>query len=238
MKKEVLVMLRKRICFTMAILCIVMLTFTLVEVRTDYTMSNNYAVLDNGFSMLSFTSFYLVGESSWLATVIGLCSIFQLIAGVVAIGLSLVGYKSKKLGNSEIAIIIITAISTVLYMVEGILFRGQIIADLNVATYNVQRIKTYAYFPVIIAVLLLGGYILVSILEEKKGKENYPAVKGNVAEEKKESLESKKAPIYESKKEIKNLDDKVKVIKQYKELLDVGAITQEEFDAIKKNILL
>ena len=204
--------------------------FTLIGMAFNLTQMKNfreiekqipYVYHDNGFNILDFES-DLIGDSNeygWVPKLLGAFNLIQLLACVVAIGLVILSFlvaKDKKRVFNIIAIIIGVFFS-LLYMIEGAVYTSKY-NDLMGENY----FETVSFVPLIIVAVAVIAYIAVAKL----------FVVGNT-EEVKEVQNS--APTATAAPVAKKID--VEQIKQLKELLDMGAITQEEYDEKKKEIL-
>lgn len=201
-----------------ALLCILMLCFSTMYASKDASKFL-YPDADNGFVWMSFESNIAYG-SDWesFAVLLGTISIFQLIFGIVATVMVIINFCTGKPTRKNKGIIIVGFISMLLYAIEGIVYNK---VYCNIMNYKSEYFATVAYIPLVIGLVLVAGLSLL----EKFIKETQVTC-SDVAI-------SKSVPnIVQS-----NESDTIKNLAQYKELLDKGIITQEEFDLKKKQLL-
>ena len=197
------------------------MAFSLTQMKDfrEYEKYSHYVYHDNGFNLLDFDSDMVGGDYDWVPELLGAFNLIQLLACIVAIGLVISSFliaKNKKSTFNTIAVIIGVFFS-LLYMIEGVTYTS--IFNKQV---DGEYFETFSYVPLIIVAVAVVAYIAVAKL----------FVVGNT-EEVKEVQSS--APTATVEPVTKKLD--VVQIKQLKELLDMGAITQEEYDEKKKEIL-
>lgn len=211
------------IAIFIALFTLIGMAFNLIQIKNFREFEKNYPYTyhDNGFNILDFKS-DLIGDSyeyGWIPKLLGAFNLIQLLACVVAIGLVILSFlvaKDKKRVINIIAIIIGVFFS-LLYMIEGAVYTSKY-NDLMEENY----FETVSFVPLIIVAVAVVAYIAVAKL----------FVVGNTEEVKEVQ---KYAPTTTAAPVAKKVD--VEQIKQLKELLDMGAITQEEYDEKKKEIL-
>ena len=213
MKEKVLYYSKKAIFAVIAIMTLLTLCFTLLKLDARIY---GYSFKENGFNLLDFDSKF----TDWAGTVYGILSIIELVVAVSVIVLSVINFFTDKfkLGNIIIACAISVAVA---YMVEGIVFK---------AVYNKYQgdgllddyLSTAAFVPMILQTVFVASYIVVNAIL-KINKSNVGVAKTEVVA----SLEPEK----------KNNLSVLEELKKWKELLDMGVITQDEFDIKKKELL-
>jgi len=220
---------KKIICATIALFGILTLLFSLLTIDIG-----NESYSETGFAFISFNSRFVnsIEEYQWLTTFLGICSIIELIAAIAMIFLAFYSFVKKDAEDFEKIIIIVVLLISILYTVEGIIFKSLVsnVVGEGIDTY----IETASFVPLIINCVLTASYIFVNAvfsnennstpLEESDKKEN--------EEEKEEKTEKK-----EKQNDIHNASNAIELLKQYKELFDMGIITQEEFEEKKKQLL-
>ena len=103
---------------------------------------------------------------------------------------------------------------------------GYWVQGLGVLNSNITSGTTFAYIPLIIACLIFAGYVICTIMI----KDSSADAQSNV----------RKTQENEQNANSNSLADKKQVaemLKTYKDLLDTGVITQEEFDREKEKLL-
>lgn len=206
---------------------IIIALLTLIGMAFNLTQAEDYKDIEkiplsadwhaSGFSMLKFESDLIPsGDFEWGNAVLGVLNLLHLLSCIIAIGLVIASFivaKDKKKLFNIIAIVISVAFS-VLYMIEGIVFT-------TICGDEWQyEFKTIAFVPLILVAVFVAIYFIVDKMYVVDGAEGGKEV---------QSSEQASEPA------AKKVD--VVQLKQLKELLDMGAITQEEYDSKKKDIL-
>ena len=216
-----------RICkyaclFVVATFAILMLCFPTLRACKEASLYL-YPDADSGFVWLTFESNISYG-SDWDAYkgMLGLISILQLMIGISAIALSIVFFfvAPSKEDRALYPILFVSLGSMFLYMLEGIIYKN---IYCEIMGYKESYFTTDTYIPFIIGALATVGFFVVSKVVRSKKAEEAP----------KKEQQAYTANSQNFVSEERGVD----LIKKYKELLDAGVITQEEFDAKKKEIL-
>lgn len=218
MKKQLVGMnlVTSLLVLAMAVFAVVGLS---IPVATEYSSLYYYSYETrtfNGFNTLLGDN-YLMDFSGAIAGVNWLLLISGLTCIVLA-ALAMCVFSAKTAGKAELAVVIIAIITAFLYMVEGIamvsLWRGG------------DGATTTAFVVFIIQALLLTAYFICRhYAETDENVSSLSAVQTSV-----QTQYVKTAPK-------SNMANAATELTKYKQLLDMGAITQEEFDAKKKELL-
>ena len=209
-----------------AVLCLIMLAFSTISLSDEFMDHLDYFKInpDNGFKWMTFDSNMLYGDQWDTAKVpIALLSIAQLVFGLCAIAIVAYNFVSKK-DDANNKIIIGGLASMTLYALEGIIVRSVYIS--GVSEKWTKHISTASYIPLIIGAILLAGYFAVlKYMPEDASTEFFPKTITSTAST------PKKMPSKLSENE------RIESLVKYKNLLEQGIITQEEFDTKKKELL-
>ncbi len=219
MTKQTKSLLKKIILLTLAIMTPLTLFFSVLKVRDgDYSLSYN------GFSFLDF-KYFRDGELFDIASTCGVFSIFQLLFSFIVIIKAIITFSSKSNYVEGKLIISFSLIVSVLYLIEGLIFKQRVISMLHVeGSYVDQYIKTFCFVPIIIqSVLSIAYCVITNYLPDTTVKTT--------------TVETPKTTTINPDTNDTTISDKFILLKQYKELFDTGVITQEEFDEKKKEIL-
>ena len=175
---------------------------------------------ENGFKWLTFDTNFMEGSDTWEYAQIplGIISIAQLVIGLAALGLVINGYIKGK-SSSQVKLFGMGFASLVLYTIEG--FVVQYFFGDEVGGLLSDYLTTYAYIPLIIGIVLVVAY--VAIQKAMPGAE----------------VEEAAAPAATAPKTASTLteEERITALAKYKDLLEKGIITQEEFDAKKSQLL-
>ena len=206
---------------TFALFCIIMLAFS-----TIYFSGGSYLVKpDNGFIWLTFDSNMLSGRTWDVAKIpIGIISIGQLILGLVAVGTVAYNFV-KKHDSSNKNIIIGGFASMTLYALEGIIVRAVYINEAgSFGSVVSDYLSTVSFIPLIIGVVTIVGYFVIDKYMPENSEINEDSIQTTA------SSTAKATPTISECERIESLT-------KYNDLLTKGIITQEEFDAKKKQLL-
>lgn len=208
---NVKILIKKIIVCLLAIMPFITLFFNLLSVGETQS---------SGYSMLGFSSPLLSKQYSWFAGILGIFSIFTLFAGGIGVFLSIKNFNSNKNDKTDVLVMFIALIVTVLYTIEGLVFKVIFNNQVSQETQDFLNVyaKTSSFIPLIIVVIFVAFYFFIPFLDK-------------ILKQSIEENESKNAEPIQSAKEL------AETLKQYKELLDSGIISQEEFDAKKKELL-
>ena len=216
--------LKKGIVAALALMSLLTLCFSLIKVDLPYYPS------ENGFDMLSFESDYISGDYKWGATMLGVCSVLELVFACIAICLSIFNFVKTKESKAINTGIVGGAIAVaVLYLVEGIVFKavlGSTVSGLK------EYLSTVAFVPMIIIGVFVVAYFLVAPIVGASSLGNENVENGEAIVVKKEKVSS----VVRSNQQTVEAQS-IENLKKYKDLLDMGVITQEEFEAKKKELL-
>ena len=207
------------ICAAMALMVVLGLLFNVIQLSNKGEVADH----DNGFTLLSFNSdFILVSAYNWGAIVCGVIDLLILLSGIVALILAAYSFvKINKESRFSLAIIIIAMVTSFLYMIEGIVFVS--ICKETYTTLLTKYLHTVSFVPFILQTVLLATYIACNKLIKCADDVTQPHQNA-----------TRTSPV---SSDIHQASNKIELLKQYKELLDNGVITQEEFDAKKKEWL-
>lgn len=201
-----------------AVFCLVMLAFPTLQ-ASSRVAELRYPESDSGFVWLTFDSNISYGND-WedFAIPLGLISIFQLLIGIAAIFATVLSFLNERFENIKKLVFGLGLGSMFLYAAEGIAYKA---VYCDIMNYDSKHFGTAAFVPLIIGVLMVVGHYLC--LQLLPGKE-IAVVKKTVKVADAASVDN-------------NGENVIALLTSYKELLDSGIITQEEFDAKKKQLL-
>lgn len=235
------------IAITIALLVLLALAFNLYTIESHYSRLESYSECGNNF--LDFTSSLpkvwgiegrnelgLVKNVNWIQIVDGFISHITLALGIVGLSLTipaLFAMEHEKARKVAKTIVILSLIVMFVYMVAGIATSVVIkysLLELWYDSYNSiieYSFGTDAFVPFI---LVLLSAIAFFILDSKL---KYTTRTGNekTADGKATGKAPKQSAVEESE------DEKIELIKHYYTLLQDGAITEDEYGAIKAKIL-
>ena len=219
MRLKVKKMILLSICAIMALMVVLGLLFNIIQLSNKGEIADH----DNGFTLLSFESdFILVKSYNWGAIVCGVINLLILLSGIVA--LILIAYSFVKINletRCPLAVIIIAMVTSFLYLVEGIAFLS--ICKETYTQLLTKYLHTVSFVPFILQTVLLIAYIVCNKFVKCADNEKPP-----------QPIGAKTSTV---NSDINQAANKIELLKQYKELFDSGVITQEEFDAKKKEWL-
>lgn len=244
------------IIFALGLMTLLTLCIPLIKVSDPWidqliSLYNlNTKTYDSGFTLLDFESDTDINKV--LALICGISSLLQLLLSIAAMILAVLSifiFDNARAKKILCGIAIPCLVFNGLYMIWGLVLNGfykylLIFEDGSWGlfssgdSYAFYEHKTYtlAYLGFILGALLFVAYIVCSLM-----------LKDDMAR-KETSRRASDVPIsatisYNSQDEKQQSDCLTQVnniaeaLKQYKELLDCGIITQEEFDEKKKSIL-
>ena len=172
---------------------------------------------DTGFSIMSFSSNlpFVERDASYVPIILGVFAYIQLFLGIATIIFGIMyiindNYIWKKIIQN---FMIIAVSFSAWYLVEGMLYTK------IMETINGANVKTLTWLAFLFCALIFIAYILC----EKLIKTSDEIIAGKNGEKRNLS--------------VKNIKNSIELIKQYKELLDSGIITEEEFNEKKKSLL-
>ena len=206
---------------------------TLLTLAIPFTRVSDLNLAESGFSLLDFSFDDIKGADDWMGSVIGVLSLFQLLISLTTMVLSALSifFFNENLRKRLLLGFTITCLAfTFLYMIIGIVAVS--VYDTYYLGYSVYfDTSTLAYLGFIFTLLLFVAFIVCDIvIKERSEGSAAPAVR---------PLRSATQPVALSPEEIRSehLKNVTDTLKQLKELLDAGILTQEEFDKKKKEVL-
>lgn len=215
------------ISLTSALFMLVALAFPLVKTNGGFYGYDYYLFphAENGFQLLDFKSLYMEGDYAFGSIIIGITSYLQLLSAVSLMALSVVSFfiPSNKMykicGIISIGVGVFFALT---YMIFGIVYS----AIINALFYE-KLFYTLSYIPFIITSAFLAGYIVCGKLLSDKSLLN-----NENGQNKTISAGGKEIDCGADREA-----DKIELLKKYKDLLDCGVITNEEFEDKKSKLL-
>lgn len=202
-----------------------------------------YGVLINGFSSLEFElPLGIYVDLDWYVIMVGTLSIIQIVISAIAILLPILYLclpKNHTLKNAVLAFDILCSIFSIVYMVEGIIFK------VLLEYWEYESAYTLAYINLIVMAIINVVLIIVDFVMKNKKKNELSlqndyvnqmfVCEFNNKEMVMHNFKQTQAINYESKlTEAQNL---YKVLKDFKMLLDENIITKEEYDYKKGQML-
>lgn len=202
-----------------------------------------YGVLINGFSSLEFElPLGIYVDLDWYVIMVGTLSIIQIVISAIAILLPILYLclpKNHTLKNAVLAFDILCSIFSIVYMVEGIIFK------VLLEYWEYESAYTLAYINLIVMAIINVVLIIVDFVMKNKKKNELPlqsdyvnqmfVCEYNNKEMVMHNFKQAQTINYESKLiEAQNL---YKVLKDFKMLLDENIITKEEYDYKKGQML-
>ena len=224
-KYSVSKIIRYSFLFIFAAFCIIMLTFSTMYASKEAS-ELIYPDADNGFVWLTFKSNISYG-SDWnsFKAPLGIISIFQLAFGIVALCTAIYNFLCSQKESLNRTIFIAGLSSMFLYALEGILYKN-IYCD--IMGYKTGFFATASFIPFIIgAVMVIAYYLCLKFLPQNITLNENNEKTDNIANE------SSAISTIDSSSEIKKLE----LLTKYKELNSQGILSDEEFDAKKKQLL-
>lgn len=212
MKRSIRQVVLLIICTAMALAVILGLLFNVIGIKGQNLDAQN------GFILLSFSKTFLANQA--YSGFFGIINTLMLVGGITSIILVILSFLGKGRSYFQLIVIIIAMTAGVLYLMEGCVIVSLPKEDFLKISYAIyaQNLYTASYFPLIIQSALLIAYLICN-----KCIRDIP-----FSERKKEIVASN---------EFRTMTERVTLLKQYKELFDGGVITQEEFEAKKKELL-
>lgn len=219
MERDVKKLILLAICGLMALMTILGLIFNVIYMSFNGKIDG----ATSGFNLLAFDQNELLEDSNGFIIFSGILNMFILFSGVCATIMVFIAFLDNSRSMLSQKIIPIALVSSIAYLLEGIIFKilcKKEWAEIGLEDYT-RYFHTASFIPFIIQSILLMAY--------NGCKKHLPCI----------PIKSRSAvniDIVQSN-EIRNLSDKATLLKQYKDLLDNGVITQEEFDLKKKELL-
>lgn len=238
---------------------------TLCGLAAALVSQNYYGIstfADTGFSVMGFWTFFIEdGGFEWATTLMGVFAILQLVVAVATLVLSVLAllvFKGKTAYGICKSFIITCFCFLIWYMIEGIVYS-------SIAGGYYIGLTTLAYVPLIFGVLLFVAYfVCVKMLPEKPLRKQagadgagqaaphgaqpqyaVPAQQYSASAQPQQygmpaqpqSAVPAPAPAPSVSTVGAEMAECAKLLVKYKELLDQGVITQEEFDTLKAELL-
>ena len=202
-------------------LLLVSLAIPLITATFDSIGAIKYS--DTGFKMLGFKfSLPAIDDNEFIIAILllGFFAYLQLFLSLAIITIGIIEFfiKNEKLDKTAFILMIAGISLSFWYMIEGIIYSTM---------YQSMVWKTTASTSTWIAFLLCALSFIAYILCKYLIKEEYilPADHPN------SNLNKNNTAM------VRNSINNITLLKQYKELLDEGVITQEEFDEKKKTLI-
>lgn len=230
-KQKIFSLIKSGIIALLAFMSLMTLSFSLITIS-----SGSVFYSDTGFSMLDFESQLITYDYEFGAVLLGLMSLTMLLASLAAMGLSVFNFilKDHKI-MFDIIVLIITGVIAVTYMFMGIIYVAVFVESYGTSLY--AKVTTACYVPLILDLLIFGGYIaadkvFATIIKNDQERAQVAPVQATPVQQ----VVATTAPVQPIEK-VENKQDNIELLKKYKELLDDEIITKEEFDAKKKQLL-
>ena len=201
---------------------------------------------DIGFTYFGVTSNLFDSSYERLIPIGGVFNILQMLVGLAAIVLSVSGllaFDAKKAKKLNMLFMIFCLIMLLWYLFEGIFFSelndgSRLIPGFGRSSVNVT---TNAYIPIIFGVLLFVAYFVCAsqlpqtVLHRTRAAQGQPVQQPYYGAPVPPQQAAPQPALQPSAAD--SMEEKVKILTQYKQLLDSGILTQEEFDKLKAETL-
>lgn len=207
-----------------------LLTLSIPLLKVDYPILSVMSIYESGFTLLDLES--TVGIDNEMAIACGVFSLVQLLLSIAAMIFAVVCiFMFNKSTTKKImrGFAISCFVFIVFYMAWGFAFIG-------IYRYWHSPVYTRAYIGFIVGAILFTAYIICT----KKLKDDTSQNKKTAKTSDVDSEVTNTATNNAAKQHPNNITQAsiiAEALKQYKELLDCGIITQEEFDKKKREIL-
>lgn len=216
------------IAFAMGIVTLCGLAAALCGGETYY----GYYLTENGFTLMGFQSYIIQDSFVWAISLIGAFAILQLLVAIATLVLSVLAllvFKGKTSYTICKAFVSTCFAFLIWYMIEGIVY------------ILIAGGSMLAYVPLIFGVLLfVAFFVCAKKVPEKPLRRSVPY--GAYAGQPYMGQPYYGAPVPPQQaapqpSAADSMEEKVKLLTQYKQLLDSGIFTQEEFDKLKAETL-
>lgn len=220
------------IAFAMGIVTLCGLAAALCGGETYY----GYYLTENGFTLMGFQSYIIQDSFVWAISLIGAFAILQLLVAIATLVLSVLAllvFKGKTSYTICKAFVSTCFAFLIWYMIEGIVY------------ILIAGGSMLAYVPLIFGVLLfVAFFVCAKKVPEKPLRRSVPY--GAYAGQPYMGQPYYGAPVPPQQaapqpapqpSAADSMEEKVKLLTQYKQLLDSGILTQEEFDKLKAETL-
>lgn len=233
------------IAFAMGIVTLCGLAAALCGGETYY----GYYLTENGFTLMGFQSYIIQDSFVWAISLIGAFAILQLLVAIATLVLSVLAllvFKGKISYTICKAFVSTCFAFLIWYMIEGIVY------------ILIAGGSMLAYVPLIFGVLLFVAFFVCAKKVPEKpfrrsvpygayagqpyyAQQGQPYVAGQPVQQ-----PNYGAPVPPQQpapqpapqpSAAESMEEKVKLLTQYKQLLDSGILTQEEFDKLKAETL-
>ena len=220
------------IAFAMGIVTLCGLAAALCGGETYY----GYYLTENGFTLMGFQSYIIQDSFVWAISLIGAFALLQLLVAIATLVLSVLAllvFKGKTSYTICKAFVSTCFAFLIWYMIEGIVY------------ILIAGGSMLAYVPLIFGVLLfVAFFVCAKKVPEKPLRRSVPY--GAYAGQPYMGQPYYGAPVPPQQaapqpapqpSAADSMEEKVKLLTQYKQLLDSGILTQEEFDKLKAETL-
>lgn len=219
------------IAFAMGIVTLCGLAAALCGGETYY----GYYLTENGFTLMGFQSYIIQDSFVWAISLIGAFAILQLLVAIATLVLSVLAllvFKGKTSYTICKAFVSTCFAFLIWYMIEGIVY------------ILIAGGSMLAYVPLIFGVLLfVAFFVCAQKVPEKLLRRSVPygaygqpymgqPYYGAPVQPQQSAPQPAPQPSAAD-----SMEEKVKLLTQYKQLLDSGILTQEEFDKLKAETL-
>lgn len=221
------------IAFAMGIVTLCGLAAALCGGETYY----GYYLTENGFTLMGFQSYIIQDSFVWAISLIGAFAILQLLVAITTLVfsvLALLVFKGKTSYTICKVFVSICFAFLIVYAIEGLIY-------IFITGSGVML----AYVPLIFGVLLfVAFFVCAKKVPEKPLRRSVPY--GAYAGQPYMGQPYYGAPVPPQQaapqpapqpSAADSMEEKVKLLTQYKQLLDSGILTQEEFDKLKAETL-
>ena len=219
----------------MGIFTLVALCFTLVNVSTYIEGIIPITLTENGFDFLDMKSIFIPDDFQWGAVLSGIFCVLQLVAAIATIIMAILAFFvfNSQTAKTICKIFMILCLSfNVTYLIVGIVnisipaSIGYWVQGLGILDSDMTSGTTLAYIPLIISCLIFAGYIICTIMIKDSATDTQSSIHNTQENEQNVNSDS-----------LSNKKQVAEMLKTYKDLLDTGVITQEEFDREKEKLL-
>lgn len=219
----------------MGILTLVALCFTLVKVSTYIEGIIPITLTESGFDFLDMKSIFIPDDFQWGAVLSGIFCVLQLVAAIATIIMAILAFFvfNSQTAKTICKIFMILCLSFhVTYLIVGIVnisipaSIGYWVQGLGVLDSDITSGTTFAYIPLIIASLIFAGYVICTIM-----------IKDSVTDTQSNDHKTQENGQNTNSGSLADKKQVAEMLKTYKDLLDTGVITQEEFDREKEKLL-
>lgn len=238
-----------------ALLSLLSLTVPLLELRT--VVGDVFIASENGFEFMSFKSLFISDEFENFIPPLGILAIFQLVTSIISMCITIFYLVVKPYKPNLInTLISLNSFFCILYAIEGIVFDGLYHKYGfwymgNLLNEEAFSAHTLSYIPLIICFVLLVIYLYLNYYFNKTEKSpkkltmsTMPSTSSNkdkalLTPTMLEQVNALQEPfnISQQKLYVSDKENDIELLKKYKNLLDEGILSQEEFNSIKQNIL-